>query len=203
MAQSSSNVGARHASKGTDIRIEDIAFSVEDYQYRTPIKFGGVAVDRVTLANVRCVVRTAAGTAGSGFGSMPLGNVWAFPSRMLRYEETLAAMKALLELLVRITADYKATGHPIDLTWALEPAYFKAAAEVSRSLPEPIPALCTLVCASSIDAALHDAFGKVHGLSSYHTYGPEFMSHALRQRAPVEVPRADARRQQNLAAALP
>src|SRR5262249_6703386 len=29
------------------------------------------------------------------------------------------------------------------------------------------------------DAALHDAFGKVHGLNCYHTYGPDFLSHDL------------------------
>ena len=39
--------------------------------------------------------------------------------------------------------------------------------------------LCTLVCASPFDAALHDAFGKVHGRSCYHTYGPDFLSHDL------------------------
>src|SRR5262249_7922254 len=53
--------------------------------------------------------------------------------------------------------------------------------EVSRqsNLAEPIPFLCTLVAASAFDAALHDAFGKVHGLNCYHTYGPEFMTHDL------------------------
>ena len=34
-----------------------------------------------------------------------------------------------------------------------------------------------LVCASPFDAALHDAFGKAHGLNCYHTYGPDFMNH--------------------------
>ena len=58
----------------------------------------------------------------------------------------------------------------------LEPDYIRAAAEVSRqrNLAEPIPLLCTLVCASPFDAALHDAFGKLHGLNCYHTYGPDF-----------------------------
>src|SRR5262249_24048821 len=73
------------------------------------------------------------------------------------------------------------SGHPIDLTWALEPAYMKAAAGVSRqlNLPEPIPPLCTLVVASAFDAALHDGFGKVHGLNSYQIYGPDFLTHDL------------------------
>jgi L-alanine-DL-glutamate epimerase-like enolase superfamily enzyme len=167
--------------KPTDIRIEEIKYSYEDFLYRTPIKFGGVAVDRATLVNVECVVRTVAGRGARGFGSMPLGNVWSFPSKVLTYDATLAAMKALVERVARLTGDYREVGHPIDLTWALEPAYHQAAQEVSRqlNLAEPIPPLCTLVVASAFDAALHDAFGKVHGLNCYHTYGPDFLSHDL------------------------
>jgi hypothetical protein len=69
--------------KSSDIRIDDVSFSYEDFHYRTPIKFGGTVVDRVTLLNVQVVVRTRAGKEARGFGSMPLGNVWSFPSRQL------------------------------------------------------------------------------------------------------------------------
>src|SRR5207244_2578361 len=71
--------------------------------------------------------------------------------------------------------------HPGDLAWSLEPIYLKAAGEVSGQLrlPEPIPKLCTLVVASAFDAAVHDAFGKLHGLNCYHTYGSDFVSHDL------------------------
>jgi L-alanine-DL-glutamate epimerase-like enolase superfamily enzyme len=57
----------------------------------------------------------------------------------------------------------------------------KAAADVSatRKLDEPIPKLCTQVVASPFDAALHDAFGKVHRRNVYATYGPELMTHDL------------------------
>jgi len=78
--------------KPTDIRIENVRFGYEDFRYRTPIKFGGVAVDRATLLNVECRVATRAGRSAVGFGSMPLGNVWSFPSRVLTYEQTLAAV---------------------------------------------------------------------------------------------------------------
>ena len=47
--------------KTTDIRIEEVSFRYEDYLYRTPIKFGGTAVDRATLLNVECVVQTVGG----------------------------------------------------------------------------------------------------------------------------------------------
>jgi L-alanine-DL-glutamate epimerase-like enolase superfamily enzyme len=165
----------------TDVHIEEVRHEYEDFLYRTPIKFGGTAVDRVTLLNVLCRVRTVGGLVGDGFGSMPLGNVWAFPSRVLGYAETLAAMKQLVERIAAVTASCKETGHPIDLTRALEPEYHCAADAVTRErlLAEPIPPLCTLVAASAFDAALHDAFGKAHGLNCYHTYGPDFLGRDL------------------------
>ncbi len=91
--------------KPTDIRIDDLAFSYEDYRYRTPIKFGGVASDRVTIVNVDCTVSTQSGKRARGFGSMPLGNIWSFPSKKLGYDQTLAAMKPLIERIADITRD--------------------------------------------------------------------------------------------------
>jgi L-alanine-DL-glutamate epimerase-like enolase superfamily enzyme len=163
--------------KPTDIRISDVDFAYEDFRYRTPIKFGGVASDRVTILNVECTVSTRGGKTARGFGSMPLGNVWSFPSKRLGYDQTLAAMKALVERIAAITRTCSEIGHPIDLTWTLEPEYAKAADAVDAG--EPVPMLCTLVCASPFDAALHDGFGKLHGLNCYHTYGPDFMSNHL------------------------
>ncbi len=167
--------------KTTHIRIDDIRYSYEDFQYRTPIKFGGIAVDRVTLLNVECRVRGGSGKTGGGFGSMPLGNVWSFPSRILDYDTTLAAMKSLAERIARIAGSCTEIGHPIDLGWMLEPEYERAAAEASRELrlAEPIPRLCTMVVASAFDAAVHDAYGKMHGRNSYHTYGPDFLDHDI------------------------
>jgi len=168
-------------SRPNDIRIDDVSYSYEEYRYRAPYKFGGREVDRVTLLDVRCVVRTASGRSAHGFGSMTMGNVWAFPSEHMSYDTTLGAMKALAERIRSITADFREPGHPIDINAALEPEYLKAADEASRRmrLEEPIPKLCTLVTASPFDAALHDAFGKIHGLNSYHTYGRDFMAHDL------------------------
>jgi L-alanine-DL-glutamate epimerase-like enolase superfamily enzyme len=167
--------------KASDIRIKSVSFVCEDFRYRTPIKFGGTAVDRVTQVDATCTIETRGGKIASGFGSMPLGNVWSFPSRRLGYDDTLNAMKVLTERIAAITSSCNQIGHPIDLTVALEPEYHKAANEVTRqlSLVEPIPELCTLVVASPFDAALHDAFGKVHGLNCYHTYGPDFLEQDL------------------------
>lgn len=165
----------------TDIRIEEVTHRYEDFVYRTPIKFGGVALDRATIVNIEVRVRTGAGKEARGFGSMPLGNVWSFPSRVLSYETTLGAMKGCVERFRALTRDYQEPGHPLDLTHALEPAYLRAAAELTKQLQlaEPIPVLCALVAASPFDAALHDAYGKVHGRNCYHTYGRDLVNHDL------------------------
>lgn len=172
---------AASSAKPTDIRIEDLSFRYEEFLYRAPYKFGGVPVDRATILNVSVVVKSRDGRTAKGFGSMPLGNIWSFPSREMDYSTTLGAMKALADRIARLTSDYKEYGHPIDLNFALEPEYLNAAAETSKELKlaAPIPKLCTLVTASAFDAAIHDAFGKLHGRSSFQTNGRDLMTHDL------------------------
>ncbi|MGL6095805.1 MAG: enolase C-terminal domain-like protein [Fimbriiglobus sp.] len=169
--------------KPTDVRVRHISLGYEDFCYRTPIKFGGVVLDRVTLLNVTMTVETVSGKVATGFGSMPLGNVWAWPSRALGYDSTLAGMKAIAECVAEIYRVGGATsvGHPIHITHTLEPEFFVAAENVGRThgFAVVVPPLATLVAASPFDAALHDAFGKAHGLNCYRTYTPEFMTHDL------------------------
>ena len=164
--------------KPTDVRVDEVVHGYEDYVYRTPYKFGGRIVDRVTLLNVHCRVTTRNGQTAWGFGSMTMGNVWAFPSVTMSYDATLAAMKALAARIAKLAGDCTEVGHPLDIAHVLEPECLKAAAEVSaeRKLTEPIPKLCTLVVASPFDAALHDAFGKVHRRNVYDIYGPDFLT---------------------------
>src|SRR5262249_19917786 len=145
------------------------------------IKFGGNVVDRVTLLNVNCVLRSRSGKSTKGFGSMPMGNIWAFPAKTMSYDETLAAMKELAGRINKITGAHKEYGHPVDLNVALEPQYLKAADAMTRDLKlkEALPKLFTLVAASPFDAAIHDAYGKSVRLSVWKTYGPEHMTYDL------------------------
>jgi L-alanine-DL-glutamate epimerase-like enolase superfamily enzyme len=167
------------STRATDIRVAEVVHGFQEFHYRAPYKFGGREVDRTTLLNVSCRVRTGDGREAWGFGSMTLGNAWAFPAAS--HEVGLGAMRALADELRAVTAACDERGHPIDLFRALEPQYLKGAATVSqrRALAVPIPKLCTLVVASAFDAALHDAYGKAFGKSCYETYGPAFMSRDL------------------------
>ena len=163
------------------VRIAGVEFAFEEFKYRMPYKFGGTAVDRVTLLNVTVEVVSPSGKVTKGFGSMPLGNVWSFPSKVIPYEGTLNAMKELAGKIAAITRGFTETAHPIEINHQLEPGYLKAAAEVSAALKlaTPIPKLCTQVTASPFDAALHDAFGKSLGQNCFRTNTPELIGHDL------------------------
>ncbi len=167
--------------RSTDITVRNVGIAFEDFAYRTPIKFGGAVVDRVTLLNVTMDVESSAGKRATGCGSMPLGNIWAWPTRELNYEQTLSAMKYIAGRLAGPYSMSGIAGHPLDINEELEPRFFLPAQDFAQMnhLQEPVPHLATIVVASAFDAALHDSYGKVHGLNCYHTYGREFLHNDL------------------------
>lgn len=164
-----------------DVRIDEVRFDYEDHQYRFPHVFGGFTTDKTTLLNVHCRVSDRQGRTSEGFGSMTLGNVWSWKTQRYGYEETLSAMKSLASRAQACMLECREYGHPIELNALLEPAWLKAAADLSKELKleEEIPKLCTLVTTSPFDAALHDAYGKLHQRSVWACYDSEFMNRDL------------------------
>jgi L-alanine-DL-glutamate epimerase-like enolase superfamily enzyme len=168
-------------SKPTDIRLLEVKAQTERHAYRTPIKFGGRVVNDAVLVNVTVDVETRDGRRGQGFGSMPMGNVWAWPTDNVPVETTLNAMVDLAQRLVRAANDYRGIGHPLEITHDLSQGYQSAADEVAGAgeLAEPIPRLAQLVAASPLEAAIHDALGKTLGENSYNLLGAEFVNRDL------------------------
>ena len=162
----------------TDVRICEVETSTQSDAYRTPLKFGGVAITCAELLDVRLRVETRDGRSGWGSGSMPLGSTWSFPSRRVPANQTLEAMQRLAAKIARWLSTTDVWAHPVELSHQFEPELFKFADETSRELAlvEPVPKLCTLVVASPFDAALHDAYGKIHGRHVYDCYGPDWMN---------------------------
>jgi L-alanine-DL-glutamate epimerase-like enolase superfamily enzyme len=164
----------------TDIRIVGVRCELEDTPFRAPLKFGGRIVDGSKLINVYATVALASGKRAEGHGAMPVGNVWGWPGNV----ETSLSEKAVCltaEAIVKRAAALQATGHPVDLIAALESEYQADADAVTNKLgiAERMPGLMTLVAASPLDAALHDAYGMVLGRNVYRCYGPEFANHDL------------------------
>ncbi len=165
-------------SKPTDIRLTHVTCETERFAYRAPIKFGGRVVTDVVLLHVTAEVETRNGRHGRGFGSMPMGNTWAWPTDRVAGEDTLAAMIALGTRMVRDANGLDAYGHPLELTHLLAGSYQTAADEVTAAaeLAEPMPRLAQLVSTSPLEAAIHDAYGKTLGANSYNLLGEEFVN---------------------------
>ena len=174
--------------KPTDIRLLNVSCATEKFAYRTPMKFGGRVVTDVVLLHVTAHVETRDGRRGEGFGSMPMGNVWGWPSQQVSGEQTLAAMIALGQKLVERANAYQAMGHPLEITHQLAADYQTAADEVTSAtgLAEAMPRLAQLVAASPLEAAIHDAYGKTLGQNSYNLLGEQFVNTDLAAYLPEE-----------------
>jgi L-alanine-DL-glutamate epimerase-like enolase superfamily enzyme len=164
--------------KPTDIRLCEATASTQYFKYRAPAKFGGRTVTDVVLLDVAVEVETCDGRRGRGAGSMPMGNIWAWPSQKLSTEQTLAAMIEFGQRMVRYAGDYRGVGHPLEITHELanfQPREADAVAHAA-ALAEPMPRLAQLVAASPLEAAIHDAYGKALGENSFNLLGPEYAS---------------------------
>ncbi len=168
-------------SKSTDIRIVEATLQFEPVSFRTPLKFGGRLVKNAILVNVEVTAEARNGQAATGMGSMPLGNVWAWPSAALTAEQTETVMKKFAQEVIELANSYPDYGHPVDITFQLSGEYH----HLGKTLPsrfgfrEEMPALAELVAASPFDAALHDAFGRVHDQNSYNLLSSEYMTYDL------------------------
>ncbi|MDA1013808.1 MAG: hypothetical protein O3A00_05060 [Planctomycetota bacterium] len=165
-------------SKSTDIRILGVTCSFESVPFRAPLKFGGRIVDKTDLINVEIEVESQSGKQATGLGSMPIGNVWAWPSATVEPDQAEDLMKRFAEGVANLFDSYPEYAHPIETVYQISAEYQHLGKTISRrhDCDEPIPELARLVAASPFDAALHDAFGKAHRINSYNGLSSEFMN---------------------------
>ena len=165
----------------SDIRILEVEpfFPVE--RAREPLKFGASVMDEVTLCHVRVRVENRRGQIADGWGAIFLSDYWAFPTPRIEHAVRDQVMRRVTQAVCKRFGEHQDFAHPLDMFWKFEPELEGINSSICREmqLPEPMPFLGALVCASPIDAAVHDAFGIVNRISSYAGYGPDFVSHDL------------------------
>lgn len=167
--------------KKTDIRVLEAIpyFSME--VPRAPLKFGAVVMKETTYCRVRVKVENRNGDIASGDGGMFLSAVWAFPDPDIDLIEKDKAMRTIVQRFTKLVLDYNYYAHPIEIFMDLEPELKKMGKELTSefSFPREFPYLAVLVSASPVDAAIHDAYGKVNKICSYEGYTSEYMTRDL------------------------
>ena len=165
----------------TDVRVLEAEPYFTREASRTPLKFGGVVMDSALYCHVRVTVENRRGERAEGWGAIFLADLWAWPSQRVSHESSEMLMRDLVVAWCNRVAQFGEYAHPIDLFWSLEPELMPLANGlcVDRDLEECVPRMGSLICASPVDAAIHDAFGNAIGIDTYAGYGPDYMDHDL------------------------
>ncbi|MDR1925755.1 MAG: hypothetical protein LBQ66_15410 [Planctomycetaceae bacterium] len=170
--------------KPTDIQIVNAFYSTQKFFYRSPMKFGGRVVRDVYLLDIFVKVATKSGKTAVGYGSMTMGNIWAWPGGKTTPELALDAMIDFGKNVMVEAKKFKEFGHPLELAYDFAKSYDQIARETidknfSQKISEPIPKLAQLVAASPFESALFDAYGRLLELNSYNTLSAEFCNRDL------------------------
>ena len=165
----------------TDIRILEVQPYYRQETAREPLKFGNVVVEECLFCHVRVRVENRQGHVADGWGAIFLMDMWGWPGPDASHPPREEAMRRLNTAFCQAAAGYKQVAHPIDIFLELEKDLTQMSRQACTGLDVAgsMPFLAALIAASPVDAAIHDAFGKVNGISTYDGYGKEFVAHDL------------------------
>ncbi|HOV60636.1 MAG TPA: hypothetical protein PK349_06170 [Candidatus Hydrogenedentes bacterium] len=164
-------------AKSSDIAVRGVRVYFLPVTTRVPLKFGTETLTSVTCVRVALRVEDRLGRSAEGWGETPLSVQWVWPSS-LPYAARHEALKAFCLVLGERWADWSSRGHPMEVGHAFQQYGLKDAWQ-TFNLERPgreMPWLAALVCCSAFDIALHDAYGRLHGLPTYETYTGEWMN---------------------------
>ena len=168
-------------TRPSDIRVVETEVVFERAQPRGAFAFGGVVAGELTFCHVRTRVENRRGQRADGWGAILLSFPWAWPGDGGDAAVKDEVMRQTVAALARRAEDLREFAHPIDHFRTLEPELTAIGERVSRQhgAASSMPVLGALVCASPLDAAIHDAFGRANGIATWGGYGPDHCGHDL------------------------
>ncbi|MGD9495172.1 MAG: enolase C-terminal domain-like protein [Armatimonadota bacterium] len=164
------------------VRVVDATVTFEDYPMRSPLVLTGGTIEDATEARCTVAVEGADGRTAVGRGTVFLSAIWAWPQSQLSFLQRVDALQQMcIEIADRLPVWCHELRHPLEHGIDLHERVDELAIPVGLRLfiRERIPTLGALVCLSPFDQALHDAYGRLHGLSSYQALGREFLPRDL------------------------
>lgn len=155
------------------VRVVSAQVAFHRRAFATPLRLSSGTITDITEARATVTV-AGDGREATGFGSIYLSDLWAWPDPAVAPPERDAGMRAFAETTARnLLAWTGEAAHPLELGLRL---HHRAIAE--NAAPPP---LARVVSASPFDAALHDAAGRLFGVSAFRLY-----------ETPAAVPSGDA-----------
>ena len=163
-------------------RVVDATVTFEDYPLRSPLVLTGGTIEEATEARCTVTVEDARGHVATGRGTVFLSAIWAWPQSELGFLTRVDAMQQMcLEVADRMPVWCAEPRHPLEHGMDVHERVDALSIPVGRRLfiTERIPTLAALVCWSPFDQALHDAYGRLLGMSSYEALGRDFLPQDL------------------------
>lgn len=168
-----------------DVRVTGVAVWFLPVTTRVPLKFGAETLTSVTCARVRMSVVGRDGRQAVGWGETPLSVPWVWPSAR-PYAPRHDALVLFTGIVARAWTQCVEWGHPMELGHDFVRDWLPrlhedwgASGLGGGDAAEPMPWLAALVASSAFDLALHDAYGRLHGVPTYDTYRRPWMNRDL------------------------
>lgn len=190
-----------HRRSGRAVRVTEAETYFSTEHPGMEFAFGASIAGTLTLAHVRIRVEDARGRSAEGWGAMFLSHPWAFPGAEPDAPTKDRLMRGLADAFGQRFAGSDVWGHPLDHFLEIEPELPVIAARVAteHGVSMSVPPLCALVACSPVDAAIHDAYGQLHGTSSFDALGrrditwdlERVLGRDFRGKYPAEYLRAD------------
>lgn len=156
----------------TDLRVLSARCTFTHERLRVPLHMSSGPISELTLAHATVEVEGTQGQRAVGQGMIFLSDLWAWPSAAVDHPARDGVMRELSTRLAAVLPQaLDGWGHPLELGVVLHAMLPALTAGVETA--EAMPMLAASVCAAPFDAALHDAHGVLHGLSSYTLLGPQ------------------------------
>ena len=164
------------------VGVIDATVTFEDYPLRSPLVLTGGVVSEATEARCTVTVADERGNTATGCGTVFLSAIWAWPQSELSFLQRVDAMQQMcIEVADRMPVWCIEPRHPVEHGMDVCERVDSLSIPVGRRLfiTERIPTLAALVCWSPFDQALHDAYGRLLGISSYEALGRRYLRYDL------------------------
>ncbi|MFV0416125.1 MAG: enolase C-terminal domain-like protein [Chthoniobacterales bacterium] len=145
------------------VQIHQATIDFIDQPFLKPLQLSSGLITKATEARVSVTFRVGENEA-TGFGSIYLSDLWAWPGATPDRVEKDKAMRGLCTKLAENLFSFCGDEalHPLELGLRLHHAL--------ENLAPEMPILARVVCASPFDAAIHDAAGRALQTSAFRFY---------------------------------